>query len=77
LVILNHELPDKTGPEVAQLIRRRYSSLPIILEATVDQLSEKQLKDVDAYFLKSDSPNLLLRFVNLLLRDRQAAHAGD
>jgi CheY-like chemotaxis protein len=77
LIIVDHQLPDMTGVALAQTIRRFHPTTPIILESSIDQLSPKDLEDVDVYFLKSDSPNLLLRFVNLLLRDRRAAKAGE
>ena len=74
-VIVDYKMPDMTGSEVAEHIRRFRPSMPIIMLSAYVDLSGNQLKDVDAYVTKGESPDVLLRTIKDV-QPRMASNAG-
>jgi len=55
LVILDHEMPDMNGQEVAEEMRRLKPTVPIIMHSAAAGLSHAALKSVDAFVVKGTS----------------------
>jgi len=62
-VILDYKMPEMTGSEVAARIRQTHPGMPIIMLSAFVDLTPEQLKDVDAYVTKGESPDVLLRTI--------------
>lgn len=62
-VILDYKMPEMNGDEVARLIRATHPAMPIIMLSAFIDLTQEQLKDVDAYVTKGESPDVLLRTI--------------
>lgn len=62
-VIVDYKMPEMTGSQVAQRIREVWPGMPIIMLSAYVDLSEEQLKNVDAYVTKGESPDVLLRTI--------------
>ena len=62
-VIVDYKMPEMTGSEVAERIRQILPGMPIIMLSAYVDLSDEQLKDVDAYVTKGESPDVLLRTI--------------
>jgi two-component system response regulator GlrR len=62
-VILDYKMPEMNGSEVAQRIRAMHPGIPIIMLSAYVDLTPEQLKDVDAYVTKGESPDILLRTI--------------
>jgi CheY-like chemotaxis protein len=73
--ILDYKMPEMTGAEVAQRIRAMQPGLPIILLSACVDLTGDQLKDVDAYVTKGESPEVLLRTIEGV-QPRKVGNAG-
>ncbi len=56
-------MPEMTGSEVAARIRQTHPGMPIIMLSAFVDLTPEQLKDVDAYVTKGESPDVLLRTI--------------
>jgi CheY-like chemotaxis protein len=74
-VIVDYKMPDMTGSEVAEHIRIMRPGMPIIMLSAYIDLSADQLKDVDAYVTKGESPDVLLRTIKNV-QPRIASNAG-
>jgi CheY-like chemotaxis protein len=74
-VIVDYKMPDMTGSEVAEHIRGFRPGMPIIMLSAYIDLSADQLKDVDAYVTKGESPDVLLRTIKNV-QPRIASNAG-
>lgn len=62
-VIVDYKMPEMTGSEVAARIRAIRPELPIIMLSAYVDLTPEQLKNVDAYVTKGESPDVLLRTI--------------
>lgn len=62
-VIVDYKMPQMTGSEVAARIRRTHPGMPIIMLSAFVDLTPEQLKDVDAYVTKGESPDVLLQTI--------------
>lgn len=62
-VIVDYKMPQMTGSEVAARIRQTHPGMPIIMLSAFVDLTPEQLKDVDAYVTKGESPDVLLRTI--------------
>jgi CheY-like chemotaxis protein len=62
-VIVDYKMPGMTGSEVASRIRQTHPGMPIIMLSAFVDLTPEQLKDVDAYVTKGESPDVLLRTI--------------
>jgi len=62
-VIVDYKMPQMNGDEVAARIRALKPSVPIIMLSAYIDLTKEQLKDVDAYLTKGESPDVLLRTI--------------
>jgi CheY-like chemotaxis protein len=62
-VIVDYKMPEMTGSEVAARIRATHPDMPIIMLSAYVDLTPEQLKDVDAYVTKGESPDVLLRTI--------------
>jgi CheY-like chemotaxis protein len=62
-VIVDYKMPEMTGSEVAEQIRKTHPGMPIIMLSAFVDLTPEQLKDVDAYVTKGESPDVLLRTI--------------
>ena len=72
-VIVDYKMPEMTGSEVAARIRRTHPGMPIIMLSAFVDLTPEQLKDVDAYVTKGESPDVLLRTIENV-QPRKAGH---
>jgi CheY-like chemotaxis protein len=72
-IILDYKMPEMTGSEVAARIRRTHPGMPIIMLSACVDLTSEQLKDVDAYVAKGESPDVLLRTIENV-QPRKASH---
>ena len=72
-VIVDYKMPGMTGSEVAARIRQTHPGMPIIMLSAYVDLTPEQLKDVDAYVTKGESPEVLLRTIENV-QPRKAAH---
>ena len=72
-VILDYKMPGMTGSEVAARIRQTHPGMPIIMLSAFVDLTPEQLKDVDAYVTKGESPDVLLS-TNQKVQPRKAGH---
>jgi CheY-like chemotaxis protein len=72
-VIVDYKMPEMTGSEVAARIRQQRPGLPIIMLSAYVDLSQEQLKDVDAYVTKGESPDILLRTIAALQPRRMSS----
>ena len=59
-VIVDYKMPEMIGSEVAARIRAIRPELPIIMLSAYVDLTPEQLKNVDAYVTKGESPDVLL-----------------
>jgi CheY-like chemotaxis protein len=73
-VILDYKMPEMNGSEVAERIRASHPGMPIIMLSAYVDLSEEQLKDVDAYVTKGESPDVLLRAIERV-QPKSVSHA--
>ena len=62
-IIVDFKMPEMNGDEVARRIRATHPAMPIIMLSAFIDLSKEQLKDVDAYVTKGESPDVLLRTI--------------
>ncbi|HKT26365.1 MAG TPA: response regulator [Terriglobales bacterium] len=72
-VIVDYKMPEMTGSEVAARIRQTHPGMPIIMLSAFVDLTPEQLKDVDAYVTKGESPDVLLRTIEQV-QPRKIAH---
>jgi two-component system response regulator HydG len=72
-VIVDYKMPAMTGSEVAARIRQLHPAMPIIMLSAFVDLSPEQLKDVNAYVTKGESPDVLLRTIENV-QPRKAGH---
>ncbi len=63
-VIVDYRMPEMTGTELAARIRQTHPGVPIIMLSAFIDLTPEQLKDVDAYVTKGESPDVLLRTID-------------
>lgn len=72
-VIVDYKMPGMTGSEVAASIRQMHPGMPIIMLSAFVDLTPEQLKDIDAYVTKGESPDVLLRTIENV-QPRKAGH---
>ena len=72
-VIVDYKMPEMTGSEVAARIRETHPGMPIIMLSAFVDLTPEQLKDVNAYVTKGESPDVLLRTIESV-QPRKASH---
>jgi CheY-like chemotaxis protein len=78
LVLLNYQLPDMTGAQLAQEIRGLDSSVPIILMSGVSSLPAGELAYVDAHIGRDSSIEDLTHLMRQLLeKDRSIEEPLD
>jgi DNA-binding response OmpR family regulator len=71
LVLLDYEMPDMNGHEVAALIRRLKPEVPIILHSDSSNIPEIANKLTDAVIPKGIDPRVLIASIsNLIMRSR-------
>lgn len=64
---------EMTGSEAAARIRQSHPGKPIIMLSAFIDLTPEQLKDVDGYVTKGESPDVLLRTIEGV-QPRKAGH---
>lgn len=67
LVLLDYLMPGMNGDELANRLRQRFPSLPLIAVSAVGRLPESLLNTVDATIQKGQDPEVLLSTVAALL----------
>lgn len=67
LVLLDHSMPGMNGGQVAEEIRLRSPSTPIVLLSAYVTLPEEHIAMVDAYITKGESTDLLLTTIHSLI----------
>ena len=72
LALLNYQLPDMTGAQLAQEIRGLDSSLPIILMSGLPSLSAGELAYVDAHIGRNSSIEDLTHLMRELVNQDRA-----
>ncbi|MBV8476321.1 MAG: response regulator [Acidobacteria bacterium] len=60
LVLMDYLMPGMNGDELAEHLRQRFPSLPIVAVSGVDELPDRLLKNVDANVPKGHDPERLL-----------------
>jgi two-component system, OmpR family, response regulator MprA len=68
LVILDYKMSDMTGAEVAESIRRLHPALPIVMVSAYPNLPGSVLKHVNAYLVKGEPIEVLIKKVRSLLQ---------
>lgn len=85
-VVLDHYMPGMTGAEVAWELKRRGSTIPVIMLSSEVFCPETASDVVDAFCAKIDGPIAFLDLLDRLVRDAQSAggterrsilHVGD
>jgi DNA-binding response OmpR family regulator len=71
LIILDYRMPEMMGDEVAEAVRQRFPSIPILMESAYTDLPDSVLRHVDAYMVKGQSTEALVKKVKLLLKRKQ------
>jgi two-component system, OmpR family, response regulator CpxR len=59
-VIVDYQMPEMQGHEVAAAIKRLKPGVPIVMVSSDDQIPEHALKVVDAFVPKDEAPSRLL-----------------
>lgn len=59
-VIVDYQMPDMNGHELATEIKRLKPQIPIVMVSSDDQIPEHALQVVDAFVSKDDAPSRLL-----------------
>jgi DNA-binding response OmpR family regulator len=72
LVLLDYEMPDMKGHEVAELIRRLKPEVPIILHSGSSDVPEIAIKLTDAVIPKGVEPCVLIASISNLIMRSQA-----
>jgi DNA-binding NtrC family response regulator len=67
LVILDYEMPELKGHEVAMLIRRVNPAVPLILYSGASTIPEVATKATDAFIQKGTEPSTLVATINNLI----------
>jgi DNA-binding response OmpR family regulator len=71
LIILDYRMPEMMGDEVAEAVRKRHPRMPILMESAYTDLPESVLRHVDAYLVKGQSTEALVKKVKSLLKRKQ------
>lgn len=66
-VLLDYQMPEMKGDEVARELRSMDPSVPIILVTGFLTLEDSQICDVDAFVTKGQSPDVLLNTIRQML----------
>lgn len=71
-VVLDYFMPGMNGGAVASAMKRTRPTVPIILLSAYLSLPPKDVAAVDAFIVKGDSPEVLLRKIAELITERAA-----
>jgi two-component system, NtrC family, response regulator GlrR len=71
LIILDYRMPEMMGDEVAETVRKLQPKIPILMESAYTDLPESVLRHVDAYLVKGQSTEELVKKVKSLLKRNQ------
>jgi len=66
LVLVDYNMPEMTGDEVANAIKRVKPTVPVIIVSSDDEISKAALGQADGFILKDDVINRLLPTVTSL-----------
>ena len=72
-VIVDYQMPEMKGHEVAAEIKRLKPEVPIVMVSSDDQIPEHALKVVDAFVPKDEAPSRLLPVIAEMCGD---SHSG-
>jgi CheY-like chemotaxis protein len=72
LVVLDYEMPDMTGHEVAMCLRRLNPAVPLILHSGAYDIPEVALKATDAFIPKGVESRLLAAAITELVTKSRA-----
>jgi CheY-like chemotaxis protein len=71
-VIVDYQMPEMTGDEVATEIKRVTPQVPIVMVSSDDEIPEHVLKAVDAFVSKHEAPRRLLPVITRICDGRFA-----
>ena len=66
LALVDYHMPEMTGDEVANAIKRVKPTIPVIIVSSDDEIPKTVLRQADGFVLKNDVINLLLPTVTSL-----------
>ena len=72
-VIVDYQMPEMKGHEVAAEIKRLKPEVPIVMVSSDDEIPEHTLKVVDAFISKNEAPNSLLPVITRVCGE---SHSG-
>ena len=75
-VLLDYQMPEMKGDEVARAMRRINPAVPIILVTGFLTLEDSQICDVDAFVTKGQSPEVLFSTIRRMLSARSQRAAA-
>jgi CheY-like chemotaxis protein len=71
LVLLDYIMPEMTGDEVAQELKRRHPKLPVVMMSGHPELPKALLERVDGYVRKGEDPEVVVGLIQSTLAARR------
>jgi CheY-like chemotaxis protein len=70
LILLDYVMPEMSGDQIAEELKRLYPRVPIVLVSGFQELPETLLGMVDGYVRKGEDPEAVIRTITQVLGPR-------